>query len=319
MSTSFPPDSSAKSSPILKFRENFSITAHQLASASVSRSTLRAYQGAARRLNRWLDGRSLTDKMLAEYLAEMHDSGNSPASCSQVVAAIRFAAKVAGCKDSYGPASQRVLAGIRRAGRERGRGQARGISWSEADRMAEIAAGREKKLAGIRDAAIIATASDALLRVGELSALKTDDFEVREDGSGRLAIRYSKTDQEGIGAILFLGATTVVRILAWINHAGIVDGPLFRQVREDGKVFPDGISAHSMRAIIQRCAKDAGIRGAVRGHSLRVGAAQSLASAGAELVELQVVGRWKSPGMPARYARAEIAARSAVARLRYGK
>ncbi|MYC59173.1 MAG: tyrosine-type recombinase/integrase, partial [Gammaproteobacteria bacterium] len=96
-------------------------------------------------------------------------------------------------------------------------------------------------------------------------------------------------------------------------------GPLFRQVREDGTVLQDGLSAHSIRAIVQRCAKDAGIKGAVRGHSLRVGAAQSLAGAGAELVEMQVVGRWKSPGMPARYARAEIAGRSAVARLRYGK
>lgn len=163
------------------------------------------------------------------------------------------------------------------------------------------------------------SASDALLRVGELSALRADDFAAREDGSGRLAIRFSKTDQEGVGAMLYLGVSTVARLRAWIDCAAIVDGPLFRQVRENGMVHKCGLSAHSMRAIIQRCAKDAGIQGAVRGHSLRVGASQSLAGAGAGLVELQTVGRWKSPGMPARYARAEIAGRSAVARLRYGK
>ena len=158
----------------------------ELVAASVSPATRRAYQGQVRRLYAWLDDRCLTDETLAGYLAHLHDAGNSPASCSQVLAAVRFASKIAGCDAPYGPATQRVLAGIRRAGRERGRGQARGISWSEADRMAEIAA-------------------------------------------------------------------------------------------------------------------------------------QSLASAGAELVEMQIVGRWKSPGMPARYARAEIAGRSAVARLRCGK
>ena len=302
-----------------EFLENISSAARELAAASVSPATRRAYQGAVRRLDSWLNGRHLTDAALAEYLACLHDSGNSPACCSQVVAAIRLAAKVADQEVPYGPATQRVLAGIRRAGRERGRGQAQGITWREADHMAETAAGRRKKPAGIRDAAIIATASDALLRVGELSALRADDCTAREDGSGRLVIRFSKTDQEGFGAILYLGASTVARLRAWIDRAAIVDGPLFRQVGERGNVLADGISAHSMRAIIQRCAKDAGIKGAVRGHSLRVGAAQSLAGAGAGLVELQTAGRWKSPAMPARYARAEIAARSAVARLRYGK
>ena len=45
------------------------------------------------------------------------------------------------------------------------------------------------------------------------------------------------------------------------------------------------------------------------GHSLRVGAAQSLAGAGASLVEMQTVGRWKAPAMPARYARAACGTR----------
>ncbi len=53
-------------------------------------------------------------------------------------------------------------------------------------------------------------------------------------------------------------------------------------------------------------------------HSLRVGAAQSLAAAGAGLVEMQTAGRWESPAMPARYARGQLAARGAVARLRHG-
>ena len=45
--------------------------------------------------------------------------------------------------------------------------------------------------------------------------------------------------------------------------------------------------------------------GRVSGHSLRVGGAQSLASAGASLAEMQAAGRWSSPVMPGRYAQGE--------------
>ena len=75
--------------------------------------------------------------------------------------------------------------------------------------------------------------------------------------------------------------------------------------------------ARSIRSIIAKRAADAGVAGRVSGHSLRVGSAQSLAAAGAGLVELQEAGDWQSPAMPAHYARHQLAARGAVAKLRY--
>ena len=95
------------------------------------------------------------------------------------------------------------------------------------------------------------------------------------------------------------------------------DAPLFQRIDKTGT--PRGpISARSVRRIIKaRCAA-AGIDGRVSGHSLRVGSAQSLAAAGAGLVQMQQAGRWQSPTMPARYTAGELAARGAVARLRYG-
>ena len=74
----------------------------------------------------------------------------------------------------------------------------------------------------------------------------------------------------------------------------------------------------AIRAVIKRRAKQAGIARRVSGHSLRVGAAQSLVEEGASLVDLQVAGRWKSPSMPAYYVRNQEASRGAVARLRRG-
>ena len=79
------------------------------------------------------------------------------------------------------------------------------------------------------------------------------------------------------------------------------------------------ITSRAARSIIQARAVDAGIEGRMSGHSLRIGAAQSLAAAGAGLVELQQVGRSDSPSMPAHYACGQLAAHGAIARLCHGK
>ena len=136
-------------------------------------------------------------------------------------------------------------------------------------------------VAGLRDAALLAVASDGLLRVSEIAALDMGDVQAEPDGSGRLFVGESKTDREGRGAVLYLGAPTVSRVNAWLAAAGHQDGPLFRRVR--------------------------------------VGGAQSLAAGGASIVEMQTAGRWQSPTMPGHYARGQLAARGAVARVRYGR
>ena len=47
--------------------------------------------------------------------------------------------------------------------------------------------------------------------------------------------------------------------------------------------------------------------------------AASLAQAGATIVDIQVADRWKDPGMPAHYTRAQFAERGAIARFKDGK
>ena len=294
--------------------------ARELARASLSENTRLAYRGALQRLAGALGGHPATDAGVAAYLASLHEGGQSPAVASMVVSAVRFQARLMGQAPPVGPATERVLAGIRREGRERGRGQVSGINWNQADTVAAVAAGGGQSLTGLRDAAIVAAMSDALLRVGELAALQVEDIEAGEDGSGRLTIRHSKTDQEGAGAVQFIGAPTLRRVRAWMEGAGIESGPLFRRVRRGGRVTgSDPLTVQAIRQIIKYRAAAAALEGRFSGHSMRVGGAQSLASAGASVVEMQTAGRWQSPSMPGRYARGELAARGAVARLRYGK
>lgn len=55
---------------------------------------------------------------------------------------------------------------------------------------------------GLRDAALISLAYEAGLRVSELVAAQVTDVSQVADGSGRLEIAHSKTDQPGEGRSL---------------------------------------------------------------------------------------------------------------------
>ena len=284
----------------------------------LSDNTKRAYETALKRFDDAVAGEPVSDEVVASYLAALFEAGKSPATCAQVVAAIKFRAKLQGASPPVGPAAGRVLAGIRRKGRDRGRGQVLGVDFAKADAAASVAAS-DGSLHGLRDAAIIAVMSDGLLRISELAALQVDDV-VLESEDGQVTIRRSKTDQEGTGAVLYLGPPTVERVKTWMEEARIDSGPLFRRVRRGGKTVGDSaLSTASVRNIVKRRCAVAGLTGSVSGHSLRVGGAQSLASGGASIAEMQTAGRWTSPQMPGHYARGQLAARGAVARVRYGR
>ena len=290
----------------------------ELVQASISANTKRAYRAALRRFDKAIGENPVTDTLVANYLAALYDDQKSPATCSQVVAALKFRAKLQDLPPPVGSRTNRVLAGIRRQGRERGRGQASGVNFSQAEAAAAIAAG-EGSIQGLRDAAIISVMSDGLLRVSELVALLVEDLAFVPDG-GRLTIRHSKTDQEGTGVVLYLGPPTMNRVKAWLETAKITCGALFRRLYRGGNVGgPKRLSTASVRQIIKRRCTAAGMKGLISGHSLRVGGAESLAAGGASIAEMQTAGRWRSPTMPGHYARGQLAVRGAVARIRYGR
>ena len=287
--------------------------AADLAKASMSGNTRRAYETALRGFEG--SGNPETDAGVAAHLGGLYEEGHSAAVAAMAVAALRFRAKLNSRPSPVGAASERVLAGFRRLAAERGRGRVAGVRWEQADRAAALAEG-DGDLAGLRDAAIVAVASDALLRVSEIEALDIGDVNPAEQ---TVLVRRSKTDQEGEGAVQFLGEPTVARVRAWLAGAGLTEGPLFRPLFRSGRLREGRLTERSIRRIIIRRAREAGVEGRISGHSLRVGSAQSLATAGASLVEMQLAGRWQSPVMPGRYAQGQLAKLGAVARLRYGE
>ena len=121
-------------------------TARELAAASVSANTRRAYEGALHRLRNWLAGRSLDD------------ATTKPAAAGLV--------------------TERVLAGFRREGQSRrGRGQVVGVRWEQAATAATVAGSRDGSVRGLRDTALLAVMSAGLLRVSETAALEVTDLE----------------------------------------------------------------------------------------------------------------------------------------------
>ena len=212
---------------------------------------------------------------------------------------------------------------MRREGRNRDRGQVKGIQWQEAAKVIALAE-QDPSIIGIRDSAILAVASDGLLRVSEMAQIRVEDVQFTEDGTARLRIPFSKTDQTGRDCPeMFLGYPTASRVRAWMDVSGIQEGPLFRRVhvgvKRTGTRIADGeMSTAGVRQMIQRRCKAAGLEG-ISGHSFRVGSAQSLAALGASLIELQQAGRWSDPSMPYHYSKAQLAAKGAVARYRYGQ
>ena len=290
-------------------------TSRRLSARALSANTLRAYSGALRRLRKWLAGRVLDDHALADYLAHLFNAGRSPATAKQVMAAVRWCTRQTSVECPIGPEARNRLAGFVRAGAERGRGQAAAISWADADAMCEYAEAAGG-LRGLRAAALTAAMSWAMLRISEASALDISDLKFSDGGAVQLTVRRSKTDQEARGRTLHVGQEGARRLRRWIDAADIDSGPLFRPLGRGGRVGTARLGADSVRRAVVGLAAEAGIEGRVSGHSLRVGAAQSLMEAGATLPDLMASGRWSSSSMVAHYTQSQAAERSAMARLR---
>ena len=149
--------------------------------ASIAPNTAKAYRAALARFAAWLDGRPATDATVAAYVAALMDQGKAPATIRQAAAAIGAGARAQGLDDPRGPLARQALAGAVRRNAGEGRGQVAGVRREDA-LAAAAAAAAEGTASGLRDAALLHTMSDALLRASELAAIGTSDVERESDG-----------------------------------------------------------------------------------------------------------------------------------------
>ena len=304
--------------------------------ANRSKNTIRAYDHAIGEFHAWLEAEEIptaeiTDGIIRGYLHHLsnriNDRTGKPLAVATIRAkmtAIKSDLKAFGLSHVFGLKSEAALLRIvrERSQTNPGPGQVTGIQY---EAMVEIVTRceLENSLAGWRDAALIRTMFDGLLRISEVVAIDVSHITPGgKRGTATLMIPRSKTDQTGTDkATVYLSRATMKAIKQYQALAEIQEGPLFRGFtsRHKNRVQDFAISTVAARNAIKARAKAAGVDGFISGHSLRVGTAQELAGRGASLVEMQQAGRWKSGDMPAHYTRAQQAEKNAVAKRIYGK
>ena len=276
-----------------------------------ARSTHRVYDSAWDRFRAWLgkqpDGKTPTDPFhVAAYLAHLHAEGKSCKTIEQARSAISSKHREANWPDPTD--DERVRAVTRGASRDpkrRPHQQAAPITETVFEQIK-----RNHNIAQVKDLraiTLISTMRDGLLRCSEASAARWGDLSIEPNGTGRLEIRRSKTDQTGEGATVYLRPETVGYINRWAFTEFHGESP-----PDDAHIFP--VVDRTINRIIARAAEKAHLRGGYSGHSPRVGMAQDLLNRGATNAEAMHAGRWKNERQFLNYVRHATAGQNAVAR-----
>ena len=213
------------------------------------------------------------------------------------IAAIQFAHRLSDLPSPVG--SSDVYLAMRRAGRTKRRRpkQVKGLT---ADLLEKILEGCPENLSGLRDAALISVGYDTLCRSAELSWMEVEHVDLEE---ATVYIPRAKNDPFGDGRIAGLSERTVRLVRRWLKQAGVKDGPLFRGLHT-AKIGSGHLETSSIRRLIKSAAARAGLCDAaadLSGHSMRVGGAQDLMTAGYDTLAIMTAGGWKDVDVVARY------------------
>ena len=217
----------------------------QVRQAARARNTVRAYLGHWGCFLSWAQEQGLDlpedlETVLCDYLVHLAEEGRRMATIRQARAAILKGAELERCPK---PGGSDVAETMLRLGRML-KGPQKQAAPLHADAMAAIRAtaltprrtrgGHTETAEYARAAAWWASAlasvmRDGLLRVSEAAALRWGDVELSGDGSGRIRIPESKTDQEAEGTVLYLGPAAVEDLLAIRPEEAVIDAatPVF--------------------------------------------------------------------------------------------
>ncbi|MEM8515419.1 integrase [Massilia sp. MP_M2] len=170
---------------------------------------------------------------------------------------------------------------------------------------------RQQPIRAARDKALLLIGFAGAFRRSELVALNFEDITKYENGI-ELAIRRSKTDQEGAGRTAFIPYARGKRcpaqaLLLWLEISGIAAGALFPRIsRADRIIGTNSLTPQSVALLVKSYFLE--MRGAVSaanvaGHSLRAGYCTEAAVAGIPLYQIREQTGHRSDATLARYIR----------------
>lgn len=283
--------------------------ADEYAAAAEAPATRRAYISDFSTFRAWCEQNFLQPmpaqpEVIAAYISARARAEAKPSSIQRAVAAIRYAHKTAG----YEPPTnselvKRTMRGIRRtSGAAPERKKA-----ATADIVANMLEACPDTMKGKRDRALIALGFAGAFRRSELVALNVEDLVEDKDGL-RVAIRHSKTDQEGVGREVPILKGSRLRpveaVQEWLQAARIEAGPIFRKVGRGDSVSLKRLTSETVCDVVKYYA---GLLGfdpdQFGGHSLRAGFVTSATESNARVETIQKVSGHRSVEVLYRYVR----------------
>jgi integrase len=224
--------------------------------------------------------------VVALYLAYLADEQKRKTSTlARRLAAISQAHQAAGFPMPTGESVVRsVMAGIRRVNGT----EAAAKTALSPELLRKIVGSLPDTLRGRRDRALLLVGFTGAFRRSELVALNVEDIAFEQEGLV-LTIRRSKTDPEAASQLVGIprgktAETCPVRAVeAWLEGAGVTDGPVFRPIeRWSGRVLPRALDDRRVATLLKQLIARAGLDpNGFAGHSLRSGFATAAAAGGA--------------------------------------
>jgi site-specific recombinase XerD len=216
-------------------------TAPHLARAEKAAATQRAYKSDFAIFSAWCTGQGLCalpadPAAVAAFIAAETARGVKSSTIGRRVAGIRYSHKLAGYSSPTD--DERVKAVVRGAQWTLGTAPAKKAA-ATADKVLAMVAANRTDLAGKRDRALMLLGFALAARRSELVALDVANLSECPEGL-RVTIRWSKTDQEGAGAVIAVCkgsiACPVAALRDWLAAANITDGPIFRPIGKGGRL-----------------------------------------------------------------------------------
>jgi site-specific recombinase XerD len=284
--------------------------AQDYVSSCRSDSTREAYQRDWNHFRQWCELKGLeclpaVPSTVAQYLTNMANL-YKPITLGRRLASISVAHQMSGyASPTANILVRNTLSGIRRR---------HGVA---ATRKTPIRASNLRRAVGLipdsmkgkRDRALLLLGYVGALRRSEIVAINAEDIEY-VDGGIRLMVRRSKSDQEGRGVTMGIGygahpETCPVKALrAWMESAGIGEGPVFRPVSQNGRVGSTRLCPRTVALIIKALASKLGMeQQAISGHSLRAGFITDQYAAGTAEAVIMARSRHNSHSVMAAYRR----------------
>ncbi len=303
----------AGSQPLAELGE-LSESARRYAAEQHAKNTKRAYAADWQTFATWarahgVEPELVEDAQLASYLAHLADLGRSPATIDRAARGIGARLRQIEHGWGLGPEARRVLIGIRRTSTWRSRAK-RALTAPELRVVLEHAG--DGRL-GLRNRALFLLGFAGGFRREELVALNVSDLTFAAEGL-RVAIRRSKTDQEGRGQEKGIvrgkrgDVCPVASVRAWLDETGAAgDDPVFVAVGRWERE-PDGkfrrLSAVMVKYNLAAACRRAGLGSAeYGGHSLRSGFVTTAAAQGKAISDIMRQTGHRSLAQVQRYIR----------------